>query len=71
MIIKEVCPGSCEDNIHNFSIVDEKTSNKICENSRCYFMIQYKDKTGVWQGNFDPLRASTFIKPPKEEIKIE
>lgn len=69
MLTKEKCPGSCDENPHNLSIYSETTGNKICENSRCYFMIQYRDNTGIWQGNFDPFKATTFLKPVKEETK--
>lgn len=68
MITQEKCPGSCEDNPHNLSVFSETTGNKICENSRCYFQIQYKDNTGMWQGNFDPLKVTTFVKPSREDM---
>jgi len=63
MNTQQKCPGATDENPHNLVIDKEDSDNKLCDNTRCYFLYEDKNKVGYWQPGFDPITAKTFLKP--------
>ena len=67
----ELCPGSVPENKHYLVEISPYTGNRMCDNTKCYFAVKYKDGTGTWQTGFDPNKATSFIKNTEDIPKIE
>lgn len=66
----EECPGSQPENKHYLFVISPNTGNRICRNSKCYFVVKYSDGSGAWEMGFDPTTAKSFIKETAEQTEV-